>query len=382
MQKKRTTYYHNSTASFNIVLSGDIEINPGPGIHNNPKCSACQKGVGTNRKRFKCNSCLSLTHLSCTTTQKKQYKFYNSRSAYSWTCTHCTLSTLPFFYSRDINLDEINITLNQPRNDSHLDLLRRHRSSTSIAHINTQSLLSSFDEFCVMMNSYNFDIVTLSETWLQDNKHQLDYVSIKGYESVFVNRKGQRGGGVGFYIRENLSFKARFDLTKNYSLEALCVEFRGRNKNTPFLILTVYQPSSREDEKLKWLLEFEELLADIMTKWTGIIFVTGDMNIDLLGNEKESSKRYKDILSSYNLFQLIKKPTRKLKTLIDHIITNIPNKVIRTDVLETDEISDHDTPYILSNIKKERFEPRYKYVTNVRLQIGFFTSSPKFGLCV
>lgn len=71
---------------------------------------------------------------------------------------------------------------------------------------------------------------------------------------------------------------------------------------------------------------------------------------------------------------------RKLKTLIDHIITNIPIKVIRTDVLATDEISDHDTPYIMTNIKKERFEPRYKFIRdekNCNLEeIGFFTSSP------
>lgn len=144
----------------------------------------------------------------------------------------------------------------------------------------------------------------MSETRLQNNKHQLDYVSIKGYESVFVNRKGQQGGGVGFYIRENLSFKARFDLKRNYSLEALCVVFRERNKNTPFLILTVYQPCSREDEKLKWLLEFKGLLADIMTKWTGIIFATGDMNINLRGDRKNPLEDVKIFFRDITYFNL------------------------------------------------------------------------------
>jgi len=36
--------------------------------------------------------------------------------------------------------------------------------------------------------------------------------------------------------------------------------------------------------------------------------------------------------------------------------------VNHNDVLPTDKISDHDTPYILVNIKKERFEPRYKFI--------------------
>ena len=115
-------------------------------------------------------------------------------------------------------------------------------------------------------------------------------------------------------------------------------------------------------DKLTWLLEFEGMIADIMTKWTGIIIIAGDTNIDLLCNEKDSQKRYKEILSCYNLTQLLNKPTRKSKTLTDHIVTNIPNKLVLTDVLKTDEISDHSTPYVIMNVKKEKFEPRYKFI--------------------
>ena len=40
------------------------------------------------------------------------------------------------------------------------------------------------------------------------------------------------------------------------------------------------------------------------------------------------------------------------------------NKLHHTDVLMIDEISDRDTPYGIFNIKKERYEPRYRYVRN------------------
>ena len=40
------------------------------------------------------------------------------------------------------------------------------------------------------------------------------------------------------------------------------------------------------------------------------------------------------------------------------------NKLLHTDVLMTNEISDYDTPYGIFNIKKERYEPRYKYIRN------------------
>jgi len=203
----------------------------------------------------------------------------------------------------------INLFFPEPANDidpetesnMHLEILQSNRNQTSIAHINTQSLLSSFDEFTVMLNIYKFDIITLSETWLQSNQQQLDYVKIPGYNQLFKNRDNKRGGGVGLYAKENFCFTPRNDLTKNCNLEILCTEFRGRNKNTPFLVIAVYQPSSKEEEKLDWLVKFDGLLADITIKWNGIVLITGDTNIDLLGDEKESTKRYKDILNHTTL---------------------------------------------------------------------------------
>ena len=46
-------YYANCVASYNLILSGDVKLNPGPGFrvkNNAAKCSLCNKAVGTNRK--------------------------------------------------------------------------------------------------------------------------------------------------------------------------------------------------------------------------------------------------------------------------------------------------------------------------------------------
>ena len=69
-----------------------------------------------------------------------------------------------------------------------------------------------------------------------------------------------------------------------------------------------------------------------------------------------------NILNTFDLTQHITKPTRKDRTLIDHISTNLPEKVIHQNVIKTDEISDHDLGYIIMNIRKQRFEPRYKVI--------------------
>ena len=249
--------------------------------------------------------------------------------------------------------------------EPHLEVLNKYRNNTSIAHINVQSLTSTFDEFSYMLNQYYFDIVALSETWLTGNKHQLDYVKIDGYKSLFKNREHKRGGGVGFYVKENISFTERKDLSNiEKSIESLWIEVCGRNKNTPYLVGVIYQPNFNESDKQDWLEKFDHLLTEIYVKWHGVLILTGDFNIDLLGCDKESTRRYKDILHSFSLQQHITKPTRKSKTIIDHICSNIAKRVVHEDVVLTDEISDHDTPYVVFNIKKELFEPRYKFIRN------------------
>ena len=58
------------------------------------------------------------------------------------------------------------------------------------------------------------------------------------------------------YLKEQLQYKVRTDLTRNYTdFEILVVEIRGRNKNTT-LVCAVCQPSSTEVEKLEWLKKF------------------------------------------------------------------------------------------------------------------------------
>ena len=142
------------------------------------------------------------------------------------------------------------------------------------------------------------------------------------------------------------------------SIEILWIELRGRNKNIPFLNGVVYQSSSNETEKLVCLEKFEHILSEVYTKWNGVIILAGHLNIGLLNGSKESQRRYKDILHSFSLNQHITSPTRKSKTLIVHVISTIADRVIHHDVLNTEEISDHDTPYVIFNIKKEKYKPK------------------------
>ena len=118
--------------------------------------------------------------------------------------------------------------------------------------------------------------------WLKDNKHQYEYAEMSGYNIVFGNRENKKGDGVGFYVKDHLSFTLRNDITKmDDSIETIWIEVRGKNKNSAFLIGAFYQPSSDEKEKQCWLEKFDHLIAEVYVKWNGMIIIAGDFNINL-----------------------------------------------------------------------------------------------------
>ena len=156
-----------------------MELNPGRAsrVKNNAvKCSTCNKALGTNRKLVKCEVCQHLSHVSCWNISKIQQKNYTVKTIPLHTCTACTLTELPFHNTRNLNETLDNET--QISRDFHIDKLQANQNNTSIAHLNVQDLMSTFNEFSLMLNSYQFDIIVVTETWLQDTEYQRDYVQV------------------------------------------------------------------------------------------------------------------------------------------------------------------------------------------------------------
>ena len=97
--------------------------------------------------------------------------------------------------------DELNINVKSDVNytNEHLEKLDKLKKHISICHLNTQRMSSNFDEFQLMINQTNLDIITLSETWLKSDKHLLEYVRLSDYEFAYRNRDEKRGGSVEIY---------------------------------------------------------------------------------------------------------------------------------------------------------------------------------------
>ena len=245
-------YYANTSATFTLILSGNIEINQEPSFSAS-KCTVCGNAI----------------HAKCS--KQPSYHTIQARIPRYYTCNCCLHTQLPFFNvsNLDSSYDMCNIA-----NDNRLSIQNTNLNITninktiSIAHLNMQAICSTFDEFTCMSNTQKFDIMTLSETWLKDNPHLLDYVKIDGYEFKFRNREHPRGGGVGLYIRSDIKYKLRNDIVNtNTDIKHLLLEVALRNENSNLLLGIFYQPNFDKLAKSIWLDKFDDILSYACSRW-------------------------------------------------------------------------------------------------------------------
>ena len=103
------------------------------------------------------------------------------------------------------------------------------------------------------------------------------------------------------------------------------------------------------------------LLSHITTSWEGAIVITGDTNINTSNNNSRVTTRYIETLNNHGFQQHVDQPTCNGNKTIDHITSNV-DRILAKDVLTCDEISDHDAPYKIVDIRKQRFVLRFKYI--------------------
>ncbi|CAB3994109.1 RNA-directed DNA polymerase from mobile element jockey [Paramuricea clavata] len=241
----------------------------------------------------------------------------------------------------------------------------------SIAQLNITSLTKHIDELRILITEMNFDILCINETRI-DKTIKNSEIGLQGYDLTRRDRN-RRGGGVAIYIRNTIPYVERSTIIPE-NVEAVCIEVRKPNAK-PILISTWYRPPNSNSEILD---SFEIFLQNIDTENKEII-ITGDFNIDLMPSETENSKakRLKELLNTYQLSQLIKKPTRtteSTKTLLDLVICKTDDpKPATTDVVELG-ISDHNLVYTCRKVgickqKPKIIETRqYHKLNNAKFQ--------------
>ena len=146
----------------------------------------------------------------------------------------------------------------------------------------------------------NFDIITLSETWLHESFPN-DRLLIDGYHPpVRLDRPDDAHGGVAIYVKEHLYCKHRPDLHIP-DLEAVWIE--SKINQEPLLIGCFYRAPS--ELVSYWDLVDESINLALQNPYKAVIL--GDFNKDCLHAPHRHVQR---IMNLYNLQQMVSEVTR------------------------------------------------------------------------
>ena len=197
----------------------------------------------------------------------------------------------------------------------------------NIIHFNVRSLLPKISEYDNFLTNKHIHIISVNETWLDDSVSDNE-ISIPGF-TVFRKDRNRQGGGVAFYIKNELMPTVNQELHKP-SLEALWIYIKL--KSMKFLICSLYRPPSADSDYLDLI--FNNI--EYATSFNENIIITGDLNIDYCNEKGPNFKWLKQLENSFSMEQLVYTPTRvtpSSSTIIDHILTSVPDLHIATGVL-------------------------------------------------
>lgn len=233
------------------------------------------------------------------------------------------------------------------------------KNEIKFAHVNMRSLNTGFNEFSLEITTKDYDLVLISETWLND-RDDINFFSIPNYTFINKNRNNGRGGGVGFYIKNNLNYSkfnsSLFSFTANLEQLWIKISFAGKVVG----IGVLYRPPHGLVHE--FFEEFENVLSNIIPQVDEVI-CAGDININLL-EKNQGYRDFTNITVAYGLTQIVDEPTRISRTgvsLLDVILISDEELLSSTGVYDMHGITDHRLTY--ADLKFCVDKPCPKYYT-------------------
>ena len=117
----------------------------------------------------------------------------------------------------------------------------------SIIHFNARSLYKNFEDISIFLSSlkHSFTIIAVSETWI--SRDPVIPFNLPGYTFIHYNRTSGRGGGVGLFIKNDILFQTRTDISfqsvnENNNCEYLFIDFIYDNAKYIRLVYFIENP--------------------------------------------------------------------------------------------------------------------------------------------
>ena len=235
-------------------------------------------------------------------------------------------------------------------------------TNLSMIHFNARSMFQNFDQIHTYLSTikHRFSLIGISETWI--NSSSPAPFSLEGYEFIHVDRPTGRGGGVGLFVREDITFKICEFTEQCDGVDSLCIEINCKSSKNIIVGIIYRQPKSAISAFTPF---FEKLINNENIK-NKRAYLMGDFNIDMSKKiESPSILDFINITVSSGFYPLIDKPTRvstRSATTIDNIFTNVYNSSTLSGILLT-EITDHFPIFHISHssVDKKHKEKPHTY---------------------
>ena len=229
-------------------------------------------------------------------------------------------------------------------------------------HFNIRSLPNKFRELKEIISRFhdikiNMHCIMLCETFLTDNNYV--FYTIPGYKLVCRNRQTGSRGGVAMYIRDDLNYIIRDDISVNIDgkFESIFVEAHSKTVNCIFG--EIYRvPNTSEILSISY---YETILNKLQHIQKDIVLGT-DQNFDYLKYKNQAHvSELMDLFLNAGFLPTITKPTRithSTATLIDNIYIKTSKEIKLASGIILNNISDHLPVFLFSEkYKSMKTEP-------------------------
>ena len=240
-------------------------------------------------------------------------------------------------------------------------------------NINIQSLNSKFEKLknfvlSLINGNVHVDIIALQETWCI--KHP-DLLDIPGFQPlIFRNRKRGRGGGIGYYIRNGISYSVNVDLSpfvdKIFESLSLDISYTYGDNQKQFTVSNIYRSPSptngltANEQFDDFHSKFDDLLSKLSNKKVDV-YVFLDSNINLFNLDvNNQATTYMANISNSGFLLTNFRATRiqnDSPSLIDHILTNCKATVMTSGTI-VDDLSDHFMTFFQPNLSRLKTKPK------------------------
>ena len=201
-----------------------------------------------------------------------------------------------------------------------------------IKSANIRSLSSNFALLNDYVHEENPDLIALQEIWgVRDG---INFLLDSYHEPKLKLRKNQRGGGVGFYIKDSIIYEPLETPFIEGVIKTIGVSIKI-NELEKINVINIYRPPSDTTLFFEY---FSNLLSQFAHQKT---IMVGDMNINSL-NQNMITNEYNIILRTEGFKNLIDRPTRlESRSCLDHVLSSNTRSTRTKTSIENRALSDH-----------------------------------------